>query len=80
MSEIEEQKFEEIKRAFVGKIEEIGTLEDMINLIKVITRQKVKSFIKSRLQEDIDSGGNSITHIEDKITFKQGLISEIDDI
>ena len=76
----DEEKLEEIKRAFEDKIREVKTLADMTSFIKNISPQKAKDFIKNELQEDVDGADTTITHIQDRKTFKQDLIIEIDNI
>lgn len=76
----DEEKLEEIKRAFTSKVETIKTIPDMVTFIKNMTPAKVKNFIKIQLQKDIGNEGDSITHIEGNITFKQNLINEIDNM
>lgn len=75
-----EEKLEEIKRAFISKIENIRTLPDITNLIKDISPTKVKNFIKNQLQQDISNQENAVIHIGVRVAFKQSIINEIDKI
>lgn len=77
MALTDEQKLETVCSAFKKKLDEVGTWSEFKTMLNNLTKEKVKTFIRDKLQEYADreraDGNKTVTHGDDIET----LITEI---
>jgi len=69
-----------VVEAFKKKLDSIETWDEFKQLITLITKDRVKNFIKNNLEQSAQGYRDGATHCTDKASDIDNLVTEVDGI